>query len=172
MLAPMVQPGMLAKAQTRLMTPRPTSVMRAPLPGSFGIKTVTKTALEGPGTVGDMCAMHEDDLPSSRKTQRELMKKQSMVHPDVQHASETLSPAGWKRTLKDLPVAAIGGGIGYGIGRTLAEIIGDSVARSGQRPGWLAAMPVVTGGLSLVGALAAAQSRHAMADRREEAEKA
>lgn len=168
-LTPMVEPGLLAKAQSRMMRPRGPVIARAPMPGTFGISTVTKTSVEGPMPVTDLCAMHEDELPSSRRTKREIMKK-AMVHPDMQHASETVSPAGWKQTLKDVPIAMLGGGVGYGIGKTLAEIIGDSVARGGVRPGWLSAMPVVTAGLSALGAFSAAQSRHGLAQRRMEAE--
>jgi hypothetical protein len=80
-----------------------------------------------------------------------------------------MSSAKWKQTAKDLPIAVLGGGLGYGIGKTLAEIIGERIARTGERPGWLKALPagIAVGGA--VGAYASSRAREALANRREKA---
>lgn len=80
-----------------------------------------------------------------------------------------MSSQKWKQTAKDLPIAILGSAAGYGIGKTLAEIIGDRVARTGQKPGWLKAVPA---GLAITGALgayASSRARETLEDRREKA---
>lgn len=111
-------------------------------------------------------ASHEDLLPTTFKG---LRKKQSMIHPSMQEVSETMSPAKWKQTAKDVPLSILAGGLGYGIGRTLAEVIGDRVA-TGGRPAWMKAVPAVMAGVSMAGAYAASRSRDGLKRRREEAD--
>jgi|GEM_PF-6415513 len=136
-LTPMLRPGLLEKSQMKLMRSRAAAVPSAPMPGSFGIKTVTKT---------------------------------SMVRPDLQGLSETMSPAKWKQTAKDLPLAILATGAGYGIGKTLAEVMGERLVQTGMKPPWLQAMPKVLAGVGLVGVLASSMARDGMARRREQAD--
>lgn len=124
-----------------------------PVFAAFG-EAIDKTAIDVPSLT---CA-HEDPLPQ-RKT------KKAEAEP------ETMSKAKWKQTLIDVPLSIAAGGIGYGIGRTLAEVIGERVAITGMKPGWLRAMPYVAGGASMLGTLAANQVRTGLRKRREEAEK-
>lgn len=93
--------------------------------------------------------------------------KVSMVHPSVQGASETMTPGKWKQTIKDVPFAVLAGGLGYGIGRTLAEVIGEAAASTGQRPGWAKAVPIATTALGVAGAFASSRSRDGLKKRRE-----
>lgn len=114
-------------------------------------------------------ASHEDLLPSTFKGL--ARKKESMVHPSQQVPSETMSPAKWKQTLKDVPLSVLAGGVGWGIGHTLAQMIGENIARTGTRPGWTKAIPIATGALSMAGAYAAGRAREGLKQRREEADK-
>ena len=112
-------------------------------------------------------AMHEDLLPSTFKG----LKKKAMVHPSAQQASETMSPAKWKQTFKDVPFSIFAGGVGYGIGRTLADVIGENVARTGKRPGWLKAVPAAMAGATMLGAFTSTHLREGLRKRREAADK-
>lgn len=162
-LTPMVRPGLLERSQFKLMRTRAPSAPRAPMPGTFGIATKTAVAIQDSTTIS-----HEDPLPSTFKGL--ARKKESMIHPSQQVPSETMSSAKWKQTLKDVPLSILAGGLGYGIGRTLTEVIGESIAKGGTRPGWAKALPVAAGALSMAGALAARRAQEGLKKRREEAE--
>jgi hypothetical protein len=162
-LTPLVRPGLLERSQFKLMRTRAPSAPKAPMPGKFGISTVTKTSVAQCDSITES---HEDPLPSTNKG----LKKKAMVHPSAQHASETMSPAGWKQTFKDVPLSILAGGLGYGIGKTLAEMIGERAAAGGQRPGWLKAVPLGLAATSAAGAFAASRAREGLKKRREAAE--
>ena len=93
-----------------------------------------------------------------------LLEKQAQAEP-----VETMSASKWKQTAKDVPLAILAGGVGYGIGRTLAEVIGENAAASGQRPGWLKAVPLATSALGALSAYSASQARDGLRKRREAA---
>ncbi len=82
-----------------------------------------------------------------------------------------MTSAKWKQTLKDIPVAILASGVGYGVGRTMAELVAKRLVETGERPGWLRALPVATsiGGGALAMGHAAAQSK--LRNRREAAER-
>lgn len=156
-LTPTVRPGLLERSQFKLMRTRAPSVPRAPMPGQFRISTITKTSVAGDNSVTES---HEDPLPSTFKG----LKKKAM------HPGEPMSSKGWKQTFKDVPFSILAGGLGYGIGRTLAEVIGEHVAAGGQRPGWLKAVPIGLGVASATGAYATSRAREGLKKRREAAE--
>jgi len=87
---------------------------------------------------------------------------------------ESMSPNKWKQTLKDLPVVILTGGIGYGVGKTLAEVVGERIARNvasgAPRPEWLKYVPVGTALLSVLGAYSSSMVREGLKRRREASE--
>ncbi len=85
---------------------------------------------------------------------------------------ETMTKKKWKQTAKDLPVAVLASGVGYGVGRVGAELIGKKLQSSGlNNPTWLKGMPIATAALGGLGSLATARTRSILRQRREEAEK-
>jgi hypothetical protein len=164
-LAPMVRTGLLERSTAKLMRPRPPIAPRAPLPGAFGISTVTKTS-HPTGITDSTTASHEDLLPETFKG----LKKRSMIHPEMQGAVEGMTAGKWKQTLKHMPVSILAGGTGYGIGRVITEMIGESALKAGTKPAWLGAMPLVMSGLSMAGAYAGSRHRDAMKAHREAGE--
>lgn len=110
---------------------------------------------------------------ASRAPMPGISAKTSMVHPSMQQPSESMTPKKWRQVAKDIPVAALAGGLGYGIGRTLAEVIGEKTVghalEAGGRPGWVRALPIATAVLSAGGAFAASRAREAMKERRDKA---
>lgn len=162
-LTPMVRPGLLERSQFKLMRTRAPTAPRAPMPGTFGIATKTAVAIQDSTT-----ASHEDLLPSTFKGL--ARKKEAMIHPSQQVPSETMTPGKWKQTFKDVPLSILAGGAGWGIGHTLATVIGENIAKGGTRPGWLKAVPIASGMLSMAGAYAGSRAREGLKKRREEAE--
>lgn len=85
------------------------------------------------------------------------------------HATvEALDGPAWRQTLKDFPVAVLATGVGYGLGKTLAEVAKHR-ASSGSMPGWAKYVPQTMAAVSMVGALASSRARGILKDRREEA---
>lgn len=80
---------------------------------------------------------------------------------------ETMSAKKWKQTAMDVPAAVISSGVGYGIGRTLAEMIGRDIPGT---PTWVKALPAVTTGVGLLGSFAGMKVRDHLKQRRLEAE--
>lgn len=170
-LTPMVRPGLLERSQFKLMRTRAPSAPRAPMPGTFGISTKTAVGVDDISTV-----VHEDPLPSTHKGL--ARKKTAMVHPSMQAPSETMTREKWKQTFKDVPISILAGGVGYGIGRTLAEVIGEKTVgkimvegggtlNATMRPGWVKAIPFVTAALTAGGAYAGSRLREGLKKRRE-----
>ena len=112
----------------------------------------------------------EDLLPTTARSMRQPKRKLAMVPRQDAHVGEQMTPAKWKQTLKDVPIAMLAGGVGYGIGRTLAEAIGKGVADTGSKPGWLKAVPYAAGAISGVGTYAGMRVRETLKERREAAE--
>jgi len=165
-LAPMVRPGLLERSTFKLMKPARLVSAKTPTPGSFGISTVTKTS----GPVQDSTvACHEDLLPTTFKGLAK--KKTAMIHPEAQQVSEGMTPAKWKQTLKDVPLSIVAGGLGYGIGRTLTELIGEHIAATGNKPAWLKAVPAGVAFLSTATAMTGSHLREGLKRRREEADR-
>ncbi len=88
---------------------------------------------------------------------------------------ETMSPAKWKQTAKDMPVVIGATGVGWGIGKTIADVAGEKMfakaMRTGKKPAFLKHAPLVTGALSGLGTYAMMRTREEMKNRREAAEK-
>ena len=106
----------------------------------------------------------EDPLPTT-----ELSNRHSKLQRTKAAEIERMTRAKWRQAAKDVPVAILAGGLGYGIGRTLTELIGKHVVASGGTPPWLKAMPA---GLAIAGAAGgyfSAKSRASMKERREAA---
>ncbi len=78
----------------------------------------------------------------------------------------------WKQSLKDLPIAMAATGIGYGIGKTVADAIADNLHRTGQRPNWLKYMPAVAAALPVGFNLASRATRNVLLERRQNTLKA
>lgn len=87
-------------------------------------------------------------------------------------AYEHMTGAKWKQTAKDLPLAIFASGIGYGLGRSAAELVGERLARTGERPGWLGAMPTTLAIGSGLATLGNAHLQSVLRNRREAAEAA
>jgi hypothetical protein len=170
-LTPLVRPSLLERSQFKLMRIRTPSVSRAPIPSTFGKIAV---GIDDISTV-----VHEDPLPSTHK--RLARKKTAMIHPSMQVPSETMTKEKWKQTFKDVPISILAGGLGYGIGRTLAEVIGEKTVNkimtesggmpnAAVRPKWVKAMPLVMAALTAGGAYAGSRLRETLKKRREERE--
>lgn len=90
-------------------------------------------------------------------------------------AAEKMDRESWKQTAKDVPVVVASTGLGYGVGRTVAEEIGKRTAKraleTGKKPGWLKHVPLATSMASSVGSYALGRSRGQLKHRREEARK-
>lgn len=110
----------------------------------------------------------EDLLPTTALSMRRR-KKVAMLPPSPD-VGEPMSPEKWKQTLKDVPIAMLASGVGYGIGRTLSEVIGKSVAEGGTKPGWLKAVPYAATAIGGLGTYAGLRARHILKARREAAE--
>lgn len=87
---------------------------------------------------------------------------------------EVMTAPKWRQTLKDVPVSIVAMGLGYGIGKTVTEAVGERVARkaqqTGQVPGWVGKVPVATAVLSGAAAYGTAQWREHLKDRRNAAQ--
>ncbi len=90
-------------------------------------------------------------------------------------APERMSPAGWKQTAIDLPLVIGASGLGYGIGKTIADSVGESAARravqTGVKPKWVKHAPLAASVLSSIGAYALGRTRAKLKERRAAAEK-
>jgi len=91
--------------------------------------------------------------------------------PKVAH--ERMDRAKWVQTAIDLPLVIGATGLGYGVGRTLADRLGERTARealrTGRKPGWIKHLPLATSIMGSVGSYALGRSRAEMRSRREEA---
>lgn len=83
---------------------------------------------------------------------------------------EKMDAAKWKQTAKDLPVVIAAQGVGWGIGKTLADKYEQRALRSGgPAPKWVRHAPAIAGALNSVGAYALGRSRAELKERREAA---
>lgn len=86
---------------------------------------------------------------------------------------EAMTPASWKQTAKDVPIAILASGLGYGLGATashyLGEHLGKSIEASGKRPAWLRYTPMAMSAISGLGALGQSRVRELLRARREQA---
>lgn len=91
-------------------------------------------------------------------------------HGPPPHQYEEMNKAKWKQTLKDLPVALLGTGVGYGLGRTASEYLVPHMFSSPQSQSTLKkllpAAAAAGGGLS---SFMLSMQRRALRDRREQA---
>jgi len=87
-------------------------------------------------------------------------------------AYEHMTGAKWKQTAKDLPLVILASGIGYGLGRSAAELIGEKLMRTGQRPSWLGALPTAMSVGSGIAMMGNAHLQSVLRNRREAAEAA
>lgn len=87
------------------------------------------------------------------------------------HQYETMDRAKWKQTAKDLPLVALAGGAGYGVGKTIGDAIGEAMATRGVKasPMVRALAPMIGSGLTAAGGYLFGQTRAQMRQRREEA---
>ena len=85
---------------------------------------------------------------------------------------EEMNKARWKQTAKDLPVVALGSGLGYASGRLLGEAASKHLLKgSPQTQKMLSyAIPLTTSMLSATGAYAMGHQRALMKQRRDEAD--
>jgi hypothetical protein len=104
-------------------------------------------------------AVVPSDFLNSPKTEHIMTLRQKVAE------YEKMSPSKWRRTAQDAPVAVLASGLGYGIGRTLAEVIG----KGPSAPTWAKSLPAIATGVSLVGAYAGLMARDELARRRAEA---
>ncbi len=77
----------------------------------------------------------------------------------------------WKQTAKDLPLVVLAGAAGFGVGKTIGDAIGESLATRGVKAGpWARSIaPLVATGLSTGGAYMFGQTRERMRHRRQQA---
>lgn len=138
--------------------PRPLRV------GTFGVRTSAPKLAEysQPGVVNadSKTTAEEYVAPEPRPLRRK-------------EAAEKMDRESWKQTAKDMPVVVAGTGLGYGLGRTLAEEVGKRTAKKvvegAKPPGWLKHVPLATSLASSVSSYAFGRSREALRKRREEA---
>lgn len=91
-----------------------------------------------------------------------------MSTPIKGQAVESMDRAAWHQTLKDFPVAVLATGIGYGLGKTMAEIAKRRMV-SGSAPAWVKYAPQTLAAVSALGSIAASRTRGILQDRREDA---
>jgi hypothetical protein len=137
---------------------------RPPRVGTFGVRTYAPKLAEytQPGVVNADSKTTAEEYVAPEP--RPLRRKQ---------AAEKMDRESWKQTAKDLPVVIAGTGLGYGLGRTLAEEVGKRTAKKvvegGKPPGWLKHVPLATSLASSASSYAFGRSREALRKRREEA---
>ncbi len=85
---------------------------------------------------------------------------------------ETMTRAKWKQTLKDVPLSILAMGVGFGVGKTIADVAGERLARSGSQPGWLKAVPMGLAAAGGASVFARTMVRDRLRARREAAEAA
>lgn len=98
--------------------------------------------------------------------------KEAMMDPNMDpnfDKPKPLSSAGWRRAAKDIPIAALASGAGYGVGRTLAELWGERTVQKGQQPAWIKHLPIGLGIIGMAGGFASSRAREIMKKRRDEA---
>ena len=83
---------------------------------------------------------------------------------------ETMNPAKWKQTLKDVPVAVLGSALGYGVVRTGTELflkhLRDQGITRATSPRWARYLDLGVGTAGTVAAFTAAMQRNALKKRR------
>lgn len=85
------------------------------------------------------------------------------------HAVETMDGPAWRQTMKDFPIAVLGTALGYGIGKTIAEVVSRHLAPGVPAPGWVKFAPQAMAGVSALSSIAAARTRGILKDRRDAA---
>lgn len=133
---------------------------KPPSLGTFGVRSVgiAKKADDACGGVTNA------DL---KTTQEEYRAPIARARRKV--SAETMDEASWKQTLKDIPLVILATGLGYGVGKTVAGHLGQTLAQGGVKPAWTKHIPAATALLSSLGSYAMGRSRSELARRREEA---
>ncbi len=86
--------------------------------------------------------------------------------PDgIQHYEAMDGPA-WKQTIRDVPVAVLASGIGYGIGKTVADYMAPRVL-AGKAPALMRALPTIAAGASFATSMAASRLQGVLKERRD-----
>jgi hypothetical protein len=154
-----------------------TLARNVPRLGTFGVKTFAKAASDSPSSydVGvanaEMKTTSEDDRspgPPTRIARRKVAEKSR----DAQGREyDAMNREKWIQTAKDVPIVILGTGLGYGLGKTVAEEVGKRLALSGQKPEWLKYAPPAMAAISSLSSYALGRSRAEMQKRREQASK-
>lgn len=79
---------------------------------------------------------------------------------------ESMDGPAWRQTLKDFPVTVLASALGYGVGKTMADIAVRHLSTQSTMPAWAKFAPHVIGAVSSV---AAARTRGILKDRRDSA---
>jgi hypothetical protein len=80
---------------------------------------------------------------------------------------EKMDKQRWKQTAKDLPLVIAATGIGYGLGRTGAELAAKRLTKKGPVAGFAKHLPMVASMASSAGAYALGRARGKMKERRD-----
>lgn len=88
---------------------------------------------------------------------------------------DRMTKAKWIQTAIDLPIVIGSQALGYGIAKTMAEVLRKKTIQDMQQgkppPGWLKHLPMGMGMVSSLGAYALGRAHDTMRARREEAER-
>lgn len=87
----------------------------------------------------------------------------------LQNFEEMTGPR-WKQTMRDVPGVIAAGALGWGLGATALELVGDRLARTGNRPAWLGYIPPAMALASAVTPIAQDRIRTLLRERRDRAE--
>lgn len=79
---------------------------------------------------------------------------------------EAMDGPAWRQTLKDLPVTVLSTALGYGIGKTMADVAMKHLSTQATMPSWMRFAPHVVGAVS---SIAAARTRGILKERRDAA---
>lgn len=103
---------------------------------------------------------------------REVVKLSSVAVGGQQY--EEMNTPRWKQVAKDAPAVVLGSAVGYGIGKVIAEELGERAARQamqqGAHPNWIRAVPPVAMASATLGTLASLHLHHKLKQRRDAAD--
>lgn len=100
---------------------------------------------------------------------RSIPKPGSFGIKTVKSASEKMDRESWKQTAKDMPAVILGTGLGYGVGKTVAEEVGRRVNRGGVQPAWVKHAPLASAMASSLASYSLGRTRAGLKKRRDAA---
>ncbi len=99
-----------------------------------------------------------------------FLKVATEGHGPPPHQYEEMNKAKWKQTLKDIPIAILGTGAGYGLGYTASEYLLPHIFKTeGAQAGFKKVLPAVSAAAGGLGSYMLAVQRRMLKERREEA---